>query len=367
MRALFSLAVGPNILIEEWERLYAHSEARFFLSPAWIENWLACVPSGVEIGCVRVYDDLRGVFALGLVGVAPRRSFATPREARLHETGVESFDKVYLEYNDILVARDAPRGTRETAVAAIVEALPNVDDFVFRNAAPELVLAVDEIAERRKFSVRSLLLQPTHNINLRRPRLHTVMEGFSSSLRAKIRRSIRRYEERGAVSVVRAQTEPERAIAWTELMRLHAETWSRRGLNGAFHDAAFADFHGRLIERSPDWVDLLRLTAGEETIGVLYNFIAGDRVYNYQSGFRYEADNQLAPGYVCHALAAEKYREDGFWTYDLMGGDSEYKRRLGEPGELLETIVMTRPSVRTRARTFVKAVKRARDARMRRT
>ncbi len=367
MRASFTLSPDVATLLEEWTRLYTLSDARFFLSPTWMQTWIGCKPRNVEIGCVRVLDDLRGVYALGLMGVHPRRTLAAPREARLHETGVDAYDRVYVEYNDILTARDAPRGTREAAISTIIESLPDVDDFVFRNAMPDLVLAVDEVAEARKFSVRSLLLQPTFNINLHPPGRHTVMDGFSSSLRAKIRRSIRRYEERGPVMVSRTQTEAERAIAWTELMRLHAETWARRGLNGVFHDTPFSEFHGRMLDHCPDSIDLVRLTVGEETIGVLYNFMAGDRVYNYQSGFRYEADNQLVPGFVCHALAAEKYREDGFLTYDMMGGDAEYKRRLGEEGELLESIVMTRPSVRTRARAFAKVVRKVRAEGMRRT
>lgn len=367
MRATFAHAPDARTLLEEWSRLYALSDARFFLSPAWIETWIDGVPEGVDLGCVRVYDDLRGVYGLGIVGVAPRRSFAAPQEGRLHETGVELHDRVYLEYNDILVARDAPPGTREAAITTIIESLPGVDDFVFRNALPDLVLAVDEIAEKRKFTVRSLLLQPTFQIDLHPPGKHAVMDGFSSSLRAKIRRAIRRYEERGPVQILRAQTDAERTIAWTELMRLHAETWSRRGLNGAFHDASFSGFHGRMIEKCADAVDLVRLVVGEDTIGVLYNFMAGDRAYNYQSGFRYETDNQLVPGFVCHALAAERYRQDGFLVYDMMGGEAEYKRRLGEEGDLLETIVMTRPSARTIARAAAKAVRKVRDAGMRRT
>lgn len=358
MRASFSKAPTLKTLVSEWSRLYALSDARFFLSPAWIETWLANLPAGVEVGCVRVFDDLRGAYGLALVGTAPRRFFAAPREARLHETGDDAFDAIYVEYNDILLAKDAPDGAREAAIEAIIDALPKIDEFVFRNARPRLAQAVGEVARRRKFVARTLLSQPTFEIDIQAGGRGSVFNGFSPSLRAKVRRSIRRYEERGEVKLTRAESEAERGVAWTALMRRHAETWSRRGEPGVFSEKSFLQFHQSLIERCPSSIDLARLTAGEHTIGVLYNFIAGDRVCNYQSGFRYEADNQLAPGFVCHALAAERYREDGFRYYDLMGGDAEYKRRLGRKGETLATIVLTRPGLHGAARVVGEAITR---------
>ena len=53
--------------------------------------------------------------------------------------------------------------------------------------------------------------------------------------------------------------------------------------------------------------DLFSVFAGEQRVGVLYNFNHGGCVMNYQSGFRMETDNQLTPGFVCHALACQHY------------------------------------------------------------
>lgn len=367
MRTSFAIVDHSASLMDEWTRVYAMSDARFFLSPAWIETWLGAAPEGVEIGCVRVYDDLRGVYGMGLVGLPGRKSFAAPREARLHETGVEALDRIYLEYNDIMVARDAPAGAREAAISELFDALPKVDEFVFRNATAPLVASVEEIARERKIDVGRLLSQPTFQIRLEPGGGETATASFSASLRAKIRRAIRRYEARGEVRLQRAATEAERAVAWTELMRLHAETWSQRGSSGVFGDKVFCGFHESLVARHPSAVDFLRLTVGGETVGVLYNFVVGDRVCNYQSGFRYEADNQLVPGFVCHALAAERYRDEGFAVYDLMGGDADYKRRLGAEGEMLETIVAARRTLATKARSIARSIRRARDAGTHRT
>jgi len=346
MRVHVDILDDKKAFLEEWERIYAVSDAAFFLSPAWIETAMALAPASTAFSGVRIFDDLRGVYGLALVGTKSAPSLFRPHEARLNESGSEAFDRIYLEYNDFLLAKTASPEARLEAICAIIEAMPRADEFVFRNARPPLVAAVVAAAERAGLGWRTLLRQPTYAINLSQP----VLDGFSSALRAKIKRSMRRYEERGALRLDRPQSEEERAVAWTELMRLHAQTWQRRGMKGVFGAADFSAFHLRLIEEHPDKTDLLRLSAGDETIGILYNFTDQTRAYNYQSGFLYESNNQLAPGFVAHALAAEHYRERGLQLYDLMGGDADYKRRLGVEGETLHSIALVRDTVKTRLR-----------------
>lgn len=356
MRASLSISHDRSALMDEWRRIYALSDATVFLSPAWIETMLETAPSAAGFGFVRVLDDLRGVYGAALVSVPRRRPFAFICEAHLNETGVPHFDRVYIEYNDVLLTRDAPAGAREAAVEAIFDGLGNADQFVFRNATPQLADAVETVSNARRCAFEVLNRQPTFQIDLRAAGGGRVFQSFSPSLRAKIRRSIRRYEERGEVTIDRPQSPGERAVAWTELMRLHAQTWSRRGKRGAFSERAFRAFHEHFIERYPQHAEFVRLIAGGETLGVLYNFVAGDRICNYQSGFKYEADNQLAPGFVCHALAADRYRELGFSIYDMMGGDADYKRRLGGEGVTLTTVAVTRKGLRARLRSSVRSL-----------
>jgi CelD/BcsL family acetyltransferase involved in cellulose biosynthesis len=357
MRTSFVFNPERRGLLQEWKRLYALAEPNFFLSPAWVETWLASLPIGVRLAAVRVFDDLRGVYAMALVGAPERKSAIAPRTAHLHESGMAAADAIYIEYNDILVARDAPAGAREAAVAAIIEGFPKVDEFVFRNVRRPLAIAVRSAAHSTKCEARQLRQQPTFQIDLRGGPL---LDRFSASLRSKIRRSMRRYELRGPVLIERTSPGPAREVAWTELMRLHSDTWSRRGLPGAFSERAFSNFHETLIATHPAAVDFVRLEIKGEAIGVLYNFLQGDRVCNYQSGFRYESDNRLAPGFVCHALAAERYREDGFAVYDLMAGEAEYKRRLGVEGESLETVTLMRRGLRALPRTIASGLRSVR-------
>ncbi len=367
MRTSYEQLTDRAAIMDEWRRLYAQSDARFFLSPAWIETLLERAPTEKRFGCVRAYDDLRGVYAMAIISQPPHRPFPLLREARLQESGDPALDRIYIEYNDILISRNAPDGARDAVVGAILDAAGDADQIIFRNSTPELNAEIESAARERALSAEILTRQPTFAIDLEALRGESVFDSFSSSLRAKIRRSIRRYEDRGKVDLQRPSSDAEKAIAWTELMRLHAETWSRRGLRGVFNDRAFSAFHERLLEKHPRAADFVRLTVGGETIGVLYNFIERGRVYNYQSGFKYEADNQLVPGFVCHALAAERYLEAGMSVYDMMGGEAEYKRRLGREGELLSTIAVSRNSLRTRVRNAFRRGIGARFAKTRQT
>ena len=59
------------------------------------------------------------------------------------------------------------------------------------------------------------------------------------------------------------------------LVRLHQITWTGRGKLGAFANSTFMRFHRELITRGipRGEIDLLRIDAGEQTVGFLYNFV----------------------------------------------------------------------------------------------
>jgi CelD/BcsL family acetyltransferase involved in cellulose biosynthesis len=138
------------------------------------------------------------------------------------------------------------------------------------------------------------------------------------------------------------------------MVQLHGEAWRRRGEQGVFVNRSLKDFHKALWRRAPELPELLEVRAGEDIIGILYNFVFDGFAANYQSGLRFESDNRLAPGYLAHAKAIEHYRARGMRTYSFLAGDSEYKRRLGGEGPVLRTMVVSRPTWRQTARRILK-------------
>ncbi len=150
---------------------------------------------------------------------------------------------------------------------------------------------------------------------------------------------------------------------FAELVELHQRTWTVRGKPGAFSSARFRRFHERIIERGlpRGEIQLIRVSAGADSIGVLYNLCCSGHVAYYQSGLRYEADQKLKPGLVCHALAVERALQEGFDEYDFLAAANEegnrYKQSLCNATRELGWLTFRRESVRTRAADITHVLK----------
>lgn len=359
------IAVSPlgdvEAFLADWRQALAlNPSASFFLSAAWRRAWLEGRPPGAEIYAVRGHEAGRLVL-VGAFGVTAPRAFIGPRSARLSEFGIDAFDSIYVEDNDFLTAPDAPEDARERALAAIVNAT-GAEEIVLRNSAPSLAAAASRAAEKLGWRLAVLRVQPVFAIDLAgaRAKGDGAIHKTSSALKTKVNRAQRRYEERGPVVLRVARSEQERADIWQTLVDLHREGWARRGEAGSFANPAFAAFHERLQKIAPEATHLLEVRAAGEPIGCLYNFLHRGRVLNYQSGFRFEDDNQLTPGLLTHALAAQHYLEAGYDAYDLLAGDAEYKRRLaGATGQLSTIVLEKRGGVRAGFRRALKSLRRA--------
>ena len=336
----------------DWRDLFALSDqASFFQSPYWMSAWLQNAPRKARL--FQIGATVNGVtVALGVVSAAPR----TPpvlglQESWFFEFGDTARDAVYIEYNDLLIATDAPSETRESIFNGLFEAMGGNDNFVLRNLRPEAVNAVRARAEVHELYSRTLHEQPVYVCDLTQGE---TLDGLSKSLQTKIRRSKSLYESRGALTAGVAQSDSEKSAAWDALVRLHGESWKARGKPSVFDNPNLVSFHNALATAAPNALDLFVVKVGDETIAVLYNFIHEKRVMNYQTGLKFEDDNRLAPGFVAHFLAAEHYQRAGFETYDLLAGDADYKQRLGTVETTLTSLVLERPTWRNRLRSLIK-------------
>ena len=346
--------------LEKWTGLFEHAgNACFFLSPAWMTAWLEGAPASSNLHIIEAGEEEQPVL-LGVIAYPYHRRppLIGMREAHLHETGNPDYDTIYIEYNEFLTARDGGADLQGAALAAVMKYFSGADSIIFRNVRAGFAAAIQETALAHSWTAKKFNEQPVFVVDLGgMPSTgNAFLDSLSKSLRTKTRRAIRRYEERGPLSFRIAESDAERDDAWRQMVELHDARWRALGKAGAFASRQLISFHQRLQQIAPDACELFRVYAGEDTVGVLYNFLHGDRVMNYQSGFRFESDNQITPGYVCHTLACQHYLANGFQTYDLLAGDAEYKRRLGKQSETLFSIALERPSIRIKARNFLKGL-----------
>jgi CelD/BcsL family acetyltransferase involved in cellulose biosynthesis len=201
-----------------------------------------------------------------------------------------------------------------------------------------------------------------------RSRGHSVLEGLSSNTRAQVRRSIRRYEARdGALSLRRAQSLAEAREAW-EL----AGTWHRaRWPDSGFNNPQFMNFHATLLKRGFDHgaVRLYRVAFGDETIAVCHYLCEGGAlgeggtVRFYLQGVRPEADGHLKPGLTAHCVLMQHFLDEGWDSYDFMGGDSRYKRQLADRRREFLSLRVHDGSARQRLRDVARALRTRLNAR----
>ena len=188
------------------------------------------------------------------------------------------------------------------------------------------------------------------------------MAVLSRNTREQLRRSMRRYQERGALVIESARTLTEARAMFAEMVALHAQHWNALGQSGGFSTPSRRAFHRSFLERAfpLGQVQLLRVCAGDCVVGVLYNLVANGHVCFYQSGLRYDEDKQLKPGLVAHHLAIGHCLAAGFRQYDFLPSapsEGRYKMSLSTNVHRIGTVLFQRPGWRRRYFGAVRAAR----------
>lgn len=316
-----------------WREL-SSAATSYFLSWGWIACWLAMTPPAhaAQLAVVRQHTRPIAAAFLGRRREV-RHGVLSSRQRHLNATGVYQFDELCIEHNSIV--GDLPGG-----VPALIELLP--DDW------DELVLPGIErsqLTDDPAYRVRVDRESVAPYVDLERVRAKDYASLLGSSTRSQLRRARRNA---GPLQLERATTLAQADDIYDELVALHTARWRERDQPGAFADPWFTAFHRRLIHEriGTGEIDLLRIRAGERTVGCLYNFVWQGRVSFYQSGLSAPADRHDKPGYLCHAVAIEAAAAAGHQIYDFLCGDDRYKQNLATDETTLVWARIQRPLVR---------------------
>jgi CelD/BcsL family acetyltransferase involved in cellulose biosynthesis len=318
-----------------WRALEAEGDPSFFQS--W--TWVGCLaeerfPRPVLLTASR--DNRTVGLALLNCTLGPLGS----ERLWLNESGDPVLDAVYTEHNGLLLARDAtdllPACLRTMLRAPILPGTPSGRTWGRRLRLAGVGSA--HLAAGRKVGTVRLLEKssaPFVNLVTLPPDPDGYLATLSANTRYQIRRSNRCFARLGPIEVHQAQTVPEALAFLDALANLHQNTWATRGERGAFANPQFLRFHRALIARAlpRDELVLLRVSAGGQILGYLYNFRLRGRVFTYQSGFDYAAAAELAgphakPGLTCHYTAILRAQAEGAVSYDFLAGPDRYKKSL---------------------------------------
>ncbi len=346
-----------------WRSLEDRGEASFYLSWPWIGTWLDALPAErrPEIMNASLDGEVVGLCALAQ---HPTRRYGVLASHGLYltETGDPKFDCLTVEHNDILADRRYASQVSREMVCHLVKELGGWDEFYLSgirgNDSGDDLAA---LAAAAGLSIHLIARQDCRYVDLDKIRSDggQYIDQLSKNTRYQIKRSRRLYEERGEISLTLARDSEQALQYLDELKDLHQAYWTSRGHPGAFASPFFEKFHRELIARhmQDGTVQLVRLAAGDATIGILYNFVWRGHVYSYQSGFKYEDDNRIKPGLVSHWLAIEHYLKIQARCYDFLAGDSQYKSSLGTDSVSLAWMTARRSRLKYAIEDGLRAIK----------
>lgn len=301
-----------------WGDLEAASRPAYFLTWAWVSNWLACLPRNHAPWLAVIVAAGAPLAAFFLAKRLIVRSRVMPSRALyFNTTGVPRLDLLWIEYNG-LVGRDIPLGE-------LLPLLPyGWDEMYLPGLRADAFGGLTTTHDTRVVIDRRA---PAPYVDLAKARAKDYLSTLSGQTRSQVRRAQR---EAGETTVELARDAAGAIDIYSELTSLHAAQWRAKGKPGAFADPWFDRFHRTLITDrfAHGEIQLVRVRNAQGPIGCLYNFVHDGRVLQYQSGFKTFENEKLKPGFICHAAAIEHAVAAGHDVYDFLAGDQRFKKQL---------------------------------------
>lgn len=333
-----------------WLDLQGRADCSFFQTWGWFEVWLSQVVGELSPLIISVYFDNR------VVGIGILISAKVKRHHVFHSRSIYLNDAPFLdnnlviEYNGLLAARGHESEVYSHAFHYMLQKFPAIDEFHFSGLTS--ISSVNAAVNKYREDVKVICQETSTSYMVTLDYPGSGVDAYLSSIgknrRLQIRRSLRLYAEQGPVLVEEAKTVEQALLYLDGLKVLHTRRWQSLGKAGSFANERWDKFQRTLISSRFEYgeIQLVKVSNSNQEIGYLYNFIWRKRVYVLQTGFALEQDKKLMPGYVVHALAIDYNRDKGMKSYDLLHGDSLYKKLLCNKQQELFWLVVQRKRIR---------------------
>ena len=341
-----------------WKYMLNKCDHSFFLSWGWIENWIHSLPQDSKVVLLVAKEKNMPLLAFFVGGPIDQiRKIIPVKTISLNATGIAEYDRLVIEYNAFLLSRSS-------AGCALKQILDNMpiewEEFLLPWLDMSLCPGNCLTDELRPYHVLKRKESPSYYVDLEkiRDRNGDYLSLLSRNTRRQIRQAERRYSEHGTIKFQIASTIDEGLKIYEEMAALNRQVWKNRGKDSVFNSEYFYVFHRNLIKkRFPNGeIQLVKLTCGEETIGCLYNFVCGKKIYCYQTGYTYRSDNKLKPGLLTNTKSIIYNSKIGNLTYDFLAGKGHDKRRLSTDNNKLEWIVIQKPYFKLRAERLLETL-----------
>lgn len=341
----------------EWDTLAQASGAPIVALPMWQMAWWRQFHHGRALSMVTVRDggDLIGLVPC-LRRVVWHRRVVPVRRLEWLCTGEDEADEICSDYVGPLAAPGREDDVVRAFVAGVRRGLLGGWDeasFVQMDGAsgwPErMVRACDE------FGIEAESVETSRCPYIALPETwDAYVAGLSSDDRYVVNRSLReldKWSKPEGYTIERAVDAPSLARGKELLYTLHGERWTGAGGHSLFDSARFRAFHDDVMPTAlaRGQLDLRWLLVRGEPVCVLYNFIHQGKLSFYQSGRRTDLPKQVKIGVAMHALGIRDAITKKLREYDLLAGESQYKKQLATTSRPLTAVYARAPGARAGA------------------
>lgn len=321
--------------------------ATFFLRAEWVESWLEIFAPllATEILVFRAASE--PVAAAVLVRRMAYYRIFPVRCVFLNTSGEDARDTPCFEFNNLLCLE----GWEQPVAVALRDYLERRpwDEFRLDGFCPGPPL--EALGAAFAGAVRCSTVRQDYFINLQA--LRETNTPYEKALGYKTRNRMRlTFRHYGQTTLETAASTDAALQMLDQLASLHQATWVERGQPGVFASSRFVAFHRALVRRvfPAAGIQMVRVSAGQQPVGLLYNMIHAGKLYCYQWGLHYTPDKRTRPGVLTVACAVQHCLTDpALAEFHFMAGAGHYKEHLTTDSNQLEWVIFQKDNWRTAA------------------
>ncbi|WP_440903459.1 GNAT family N-acetyltransferase [Catenovulum sp. SX2] len=317
-----------------------------FTSPLWMSSW-AKFPCNCKF--IICFADNKVVGVAGLAFKAQSRYGLTWQQAYLHRTGLDEFDQIWPECNDVIALPEYKTQVWQA-----------VYDYFQQSNALELLVGLSDSLEFIENSQSLPWYKDYTSANYARrlrqdySNINNLLSCLSRNSRSQLKRAINKLATPVSLQCAQNTTQALQMFDWASTH--HKKRWHDSG----FLNSHFVEFHKSLICAGVDnnQVALLQVSIGEQVAAVYYYFLQDKRVYFYLGSVNYQDfDDKHKVGLLSHCYAISHFAGLGYELYDFLAGEARYKASLSDVVTEQCMYVITKPTVKLKIIKALKSLK----------
>ena len=316
--------IDLDTLAADWLTLEKQGNRSFFLTWAWIGNWLKTFTGKYYL--LKATSDKQTV-GLSIIVKTKRKvfGFIPVEQWWLNRTGEQCFDQCWIEENDFLLAEAKQEQIRAALLAFIkadnswhelnvgMASRSTLDSFSVVSAKHRVLL--DDIGYAVNYADFNDSADDSYQQHV-----------LSRNTRQKLRQSEKLLKQAGQLSFKVFSTNDEKKQHLSQIAQLHIQRWQNTATPSGFVNQYFQQMLEKVIAQAE--AEFLCLFLNDKPVAYLVNFIYQEKVYFYLSALAELSNNKIKLGMLLQQKAIEHYQALGLKQYDFLAGDARYKKSL---------------------------------------